>query len=186
MPRALALVAVGGYGRGQLFPHSDVDVLVLLPGRLDAAGTAIRSSACSRTLWDIGLEIGPRVRTIDECEREMAGDVTVTHEPARASPDRRQPRRCIAPSRSASSTRSTCARSTRRKTLEQQQRHLKHHDAAYNLEPNVKESPGGLRDLQTVIWIARAAGLGRGWRELAQARAHHARRRRAPSRGTSG
>src|SRR5207247_9577952 len=54
------------------------------------------------------------------------------------------------------------------KMLEQQQRHLKYHDAAYNLEPNVKESPGGLRDLQSVLWIARATGIGRTWRELAR------------------
>src|SRR2546430_1450596 len=54
------------------------------------------------------------------------------------------------------------------KMLEQQQRHLKYHDAAYNLEPNVKESPGGLRDLQSVLWIARAAGMGRTWRGLSR------------------
>ena len=167
MPRGLALVAVGGYGRGQLFPHSDVDVMVLLPGKdgePGASGDAIERLL--RTLWDIGLELGHAVRTLDDCEREMAGDVTV--------------RTSLLEHRLIAGSRALYRDFERRfidsldvrafyegKTLEQQQRHLKHHDAAYNLEPNVKESPGGLRDLQTVIWIARAAGLARTWRELA-------------------
>ena len=164
MPRALALVAVGGYGRGQLFPHSDVDVMVLLPERATTADEAIERLL--RTLWDVGLELGHAVRTVDDCEREMAGDVTV--------------RTSLLEHRLLAGSRKLFNEFEQRfldtldvrafyegKSLEQQQRHVKHHDAAYNLEPNVKESPGGLRDLQTVIWIARAAGLGRTWNELA-------------------
>ena len=162
-----ALVAVGGYGRGQLYPHSDVDVLVLLPGATDGAATAAIERLLA-TLWDIGLELSHAVRTVAECMSEMATDVDDPHEPARTSAARglapalrRIPR---ANSRAALDVRAFYAA----KILEQQQRHLKYHDAAYNLEPNVKESPGGLRDLQTVIWIARAAGLGRSWGELAK------------------
>ncbi|HMA31081.1 MAG TPA: nucleotidyltransferase domain-containing protein, partial [Casimicrobiaceae bacterium] len=66
-PPDIALVAVGGYGRGQLFPHSDVDVLILLPHALDAPGTAFIERFLGM-LWDIGLEIGHSVRTIPECE----------------------------------------------------------------------------------------------------------------------
>jgi [protein-PII] uridylyltransferase len=165
LPRGLALVAVGGYGRGHLFPHSDVDVLILLPADL---GTP-PSDAIERfllNLWDAGLEVGHAVRTIDDCVGEMAGDVTIRTSLLE--------NRLIAGSRRLHAQfrdRFAAALDPRAfyeaKSLEQQQRHLKHHDAAYNLEPNVKESPGGLRDLQTVIWIARAAGLGRTWRELA-------------------
>src|SRR5215471_8301413 len=75
-PAKTALVAVGGYGRGQLFPHSDVDVLILLPEALDGAGTEFVERFLGM-LWDIGLEIGHSVRTIAECEAEMATDITV-------------------------------------------------------------------------------------------------------------
>ena len=167
-PADIALVAVGGYGRGELFPHSDVDVLILLPGWLDPAGTAFVERLIG-VLWDIGLEMGHSVRTIAAMRRRDGRRHHRQDEPPRASLRRRLAARCIAPSPAASPRRWTFRRSTKRKMLEQQQRHLKYHDTAYNLEPNVKESPGGLRDLQTVLWIARAAGVGRGWRELAQA-----------------
>jgi len=166
-PAEAALVAVGGYGRGQLFPHSDVDVLILLPHALDSAGTAFVERFLG-VLWDIGLEIGHSVRTIAECEAEMAADVTIKTSLLE--------HRIVAGSRSlhrafgrAFAAAMDVPLFYEAKALEQQQRHLKYHDTAYKLEPNVKESPGGLRDLSTVLWIARAAGLGRTWRELAQA-----------------
>jgi [protein-PII] uridylyltransferase len=166
-PPELALLAVGGYGRGQLFPHSDVDVLILLPASLDAVGTAFVERFVGM-LWDIGLEASHSVRTIAECEVEMAGDITIRTSLLE--------HRLLAGSRSLFRRfgRTFAAAMESRhfyegKALEQQQRHLKYHDTAYNLEPNVKESPGGLRDLQTVLWIARAAGLGRSWRDLAKA-----------------
>ena len=165
MPRAMALVAVGGYGRGQLYPHSDVDVMLLLPEGADPPREAIERWLT--TLWDVGLEIGHAVRTLADCEREMAADITVRtslleHRQIAGS------RRLYTTFAQAVIDRLDVRAFYEAKTLEQQQRHLKHHDAAYNLEPNVKESPGGLRDLQTVIWIARAAGLGRTWKDLAE------------------
>jgi [protein-PII] uridylyltransferase len=166
-PADIALVAVGGYGRGQLFPHSDVDVLILLPRPLDAAGMAFVERFLGM-LWDVGLEIGHSVRTVDECETEMADDATIKTSLLE--------HRLVAGSRSLYrefDRRFAAALDVRQfyeaKALEQQLRHLKYHDTAYNLEPNLKESPGGLRDLQTVLWIALAAGLGRTWRELAKA-----------------
>jgi [protein-PII] uridylyltransferase len=166
-PAGAALVAVGGYGRAALFPYSDVDVLVLLPRPL-ADRTA--EGAIERfigQLWDAGLEVAHSVRTIDDCEAEMASDITI--------------RTSLLEHRLLEGSRPLYGRFRRRfaatldvrgfyeaKVLEQQQRHLRHQDTAYNLEPNVKESPGGLRDLQTIVWITLAAGLGRTWRELAR------------------
>ncbi len=166
-PEYAALVAVGGYGRGELFPHSDVDVLILHARPLDAAGTAFVERFVG-VLWDIGLEVGHSVRTAAECEAEMVGDITIRTNllEHRLIGGSRAEYRAF---RSAFAAAMDARHFYEEKLLEQQQRHLKHHDTAYNLEPNLKESPGGLRDLQTVLWIARAAGLGRSWREIAKA-----------------
>jgi [protein-PII] uridylyltransferase len=165
-PRGAALVAVGGYGRGELFPHSDIDVLILLPRSLESGTGTAAIERFIGMLWDTGLEVAHSVRTIEECETEMAHDITIRTSLLE--------QRLLAGSRSLYDQfrgRFAAVLDVRAffdaKALEQQQRHLRFQDTAYNLEPNVKESPGGLRDLQTIIWIARAAGLGHSWRALA-------------------
>ncbi|MEK8034814.1 [protein-PII] uridylyltransferase [Ideonella sp. DXS29W] len=170
MPAGAALLAVGGYGRGELFPHSDVDVLVLLPPTMahphedPAVRTALSGfiTAC----WDIGLEIGSSVRTIEECITEARKDVTVQT----ALLESRflcGSRRLFNAFRHANTEAMDARAFLRAKSLEMRQRHVKYEDTPYSLEPNCKESPGGLRDLQVVMWVARAAGLGRTWSELA-------------------
>ena len=167
VPETATLVAVGGYGRGELFPHSDVDVLVLLPDAVeaaDAAGPAVERfvTAC----WDVGLEIGSSVRSVAGCLAEAGRDVTVQTAllEARAVCGRRA---LFEQLRGACVQAMDARAFLRAKTLEMRQRHVKYEGTPYALEPNCKESPGGLRDLQVVIWIARAAGLGRTWAELA-------------------
>ncbi|WP_290871156.1 [protein-PII] uridylyltransferase [Aquabacterium sp.] len=170
MPKGAALVAVGGYGRGELFPHSDIDVLVLLPVVPSVVGDEAITpgvegfiSAC----WDIGLEIGSSVRSVAECSEEAQRDVTV--------------QTALLESRFICGTRVRFDELQRSnlehmdvpafmtaKLLEMRQRHTRYEDTPYSLEPNCKESPGGLRDLQVVLWLARAAQLGRNWAELAK------------------
>jgi len=166
MPNGAALVAVGGYGRGELFPHSDVDVLVLLPRGQSADALRASIEGFITACWDIGLEIGSSVRTVDECLEEAQRDVTVQT----ALLESRficGTRRVFAAFRDASGQAMDAKAFLRAKTLELQQRHVKYEGTPYSLEPNCKESPGGLRDLQSLIWVARAAGLGRTWSELA-------------------
>ncbi len=168
MPPGAALVAVGGYGRGELFPHSDVDVLVLLPD--DPGSDALRASVSGfiAACWDIGLEIGSSVRSVDECNAIAAADVTVQTAllEARWLCGARPLYRRFVQGRDRGLDPRAFLRA---KTLEMRQRHTKFEDTPYALEPNCKESPGGLRDLHVVLWTARAAGLGRNWAELAHA-----------------
>ncbi len=151
----LALLAVGGYGRGELHPCSDIDVMALLPKSEDTHW----ESALERFLtflWDIGLEVGHSTRTIDECQSESLADISVATTLLEArllegpEPLFAAMKRALAPDRVWSA-----AQFYEAKVREQNQRHQRFHDTAYNLEPNVKASPGGLRDIQTIAWVAK-------------------------------
>ncbi|HJQ63318.1 MAG TPA: nucleotidyltransferase domain-containing protein, partial [Burkholderiales bacterium] len=164
LPRDWALLAVGGYGRGQLFPSSDIDLLVLLSRAADDV-VQKKLEAFIGALWDIGLEVGHSVRTIDECAQLAAQDLTVQTSLLEARVvrgDRKLFRRFLNRLNEALEP----ADFLQAKQLEQQQRHARYQES--NLEPNIKESAGGLRDLQTILWIARAADSGKTWGELAR------------------
>ncbi|HQR50869.1 MAG TPA: [protein-PII] uridylyltransferase [Methylophilaceae bacterium] len=162
----LCMVAVGGYGRGELFPHSDVDLLILLPdGHAEEFNS--RLEPLIGLFWDIGLAVGHSVRSLGECLDEAAADVTVRTNLLEArwlAGDRhafQRMRKRLAEAMNATEF-------LQAKQLEQEQRHMRFNDTAYNLEPNIKESPGGLRDLQNVLWISQGLGLGDNWGALAR------------------
>ncbi|HEX6528504.1 MAG TPA: [protein-PII] uridylyltransferase, partial [Burkholderiales bacterium] len=157
-----ALVATGGYGRGELFPASDIDLLVLL-SKEPSEGEREALERLIGRFWDIGLEIGHSVRTVEGCVEAAAGDITI--------------RTTLLEARFLVGSRALFQRLQKSmvfdpvaffkaKKLEQEQRHAKHQDSPYSLEPNLKEAPGGLRDLQVIEWIARASGIGRKWSDL--------------------
>ena len=150
-----ALVAVGGYGRAELHPGSDVDLMILLPDGCPHELTE-RLRDFLAMLWDVGLEIGHSVRTVAECVHEAGEDITVATNLMEArllagqaelytamreatGPDRLWPSRDFFAA----------------KWREQKQRHHKFNDTEYNLEPNIKEGPGGLRDIQMIGWVAK-------------------------------
>ena len=167
----LALLAVGGYGRGELFPYSDVDVLLLLPDAADPArDTALRQriEAFIGQCWDIGLEIGSSVRTVPECLSVAQGDVTVQTALLEARMIVGN-RRLFKGFQARFSAQLDALDFFSAKRLEMRQRHAKYEDTPYALEPNIKESPGGLRDLQIILWTARAAGIGGRWEDLHRA-----------------
>ena len=150
----IALLAVGGYGRGELHPGSDVDLLILLAHKADQATEDV-VGAFLAWLWDIGLEVGHSTRTVAQCREESEADLGVAttlmegrllcgndaldgQMQTALSPEE------IWPSRQFFEA----------KLREQQARHYRYDDTAYNLEPNIKGSPGGLRDIQMIAWVA--------------------------------
>jgi [protein-PII] uridylyltransferase len=167
MPGTIALVAVGGYGRGELYPKSDIDLLILLKSDKPDDALQQKLHQLIGMLWDIGLDVGHSIRTVAQCLSEssditvqtnllearlLTGDARLFREMQNLLQQYLDPQEFFLA-----------------KQLEQQQRHARIADTDYNLEPNLKESPGGLRDLQTITWICRAAGLGTRWTELAKA-----------------
>ena len=169
-PSGCALLAVGGYGRAELFPHSDIDVLILLSDEQSAQDDEhFKTSASSfiTACWDAGLEIGSSVRSVSECLSEAEKDVTVQTSLLES--------RLLAGNAALHKTFVKTYRAAldpkafyTAKTLEMRQRHTKFEDTPYSLEPNCKESPGGLRDLQLILWLTKAAGLGKSWDDLAR------------------
>jgi len=162
----ISLVAVGGYGRGELLPHSDIDILILTRSNRNSKYKGCISTFTTR-LWDIGLEIGQSVRSIKQCKQEAIADITIATalmesrtiigpvelqiEMYRLNTDKR-----VWPTK----------KFLRAKWDEQIARHQKFHDVDYSLEPNLKNSPGGLRDIQTISWVAQRHFGSNSFKEL--------------------
>ncbi|GAA5219163.1 [protein-PII] uridylyltransferase [Corallincola platygyrae] len=152
----LSLIAVGGYGRGELHPNSDVDILVLAKRQIPESAKS-QISEFITWLWDVRLEIGQAVRSVKECIQLGKSDITIgtnllesrlicgASEPFDKLQDAVQSKR-FWPSDALYQA----------KLEEQLKRHEQFHDTGYNLEPNVKSNPGGLRDIQTIGWVAKS------------------------------
>ncbi len=148
----LALFAIGGYGRGELHPHSDIDLLVLVDGDPTEYRDGIETFV--QNLWDLKLNIGHSVRTIAQCHQEAKDDIAT----ATSILERRLLAGTLALDRQVGRLFATdeiwpSARFFSAKVAEQRKRHDRYQDVEYNLEPNIKVAPGGLRDIQTVGWI---------------------------------
>ncbi len=147
-----SLLAVGGYGRGELHPKSDVDLLILLDNSHQEDQSIIESFLTF--LWDIGLDIGHSVRTLEECQTIAKNDVTVFTNLLEC----RQLQGNVSLYQSLKESLALEHMWSRHdffkaKYEEQLKRHKKHNNTEYNLEPNVKNAPGGLRDIQTIKWL---------------------------------
>jgi [protein-PII] uridylyltransferase len=157
LPPTAALVAVGGYGRSEQFPQSDVDLLILIKDDLPEVDLA-RFEPLIGVFWDCGLPVGHSVRRLHEClseaahdltiqtnlleARHLCGDAALTRQLGHALHAHLDPHAFL-----------------QGKQREQAQRHGRFSDRALSLEPNLKESPGGLRDLHMLGWVARACGI---------------------------
>ena len=155
----IAIIAVGGYGRAELFPFSDIDLLVLTTDACsENTETQEKISAFVTELWELRLTVGASVRSVSSFLSEAANDVSIATTYLES--------RCLwgnttlyTQSRQRFMETLDARRFFRDKMLELARRHQKFEDTPYSLEPNLKESPGGLRDLQVFLWCAQAADV---------------------------
>ena len=158
MAERLAMVATGGYGRGELAPFSDIDLLFLIPYKRTPHVEQLVEYMLY-FLWDLGLKVGHATRTVDECLRQARADFTVmtallearyvAGEQSLYLDLRRRFRKEIQDVSGAG------VKFVEAKLAERNARHKKLGDTRYALEPNMKEAKGGLRDLHTLFWIAK-------------------------------
>lgn len=164
----LALLAVGGYGRAELHPYSDIDISIVVTTAISSE-TAEHLAAMVAFLWDIGLEVGCTVRTLEQTRDAAAGDITIITNLLEA-------RVITGPATTLEAVRAITATGNMwnsatfftAKFNEQDRRHARYDDAFQQLEPNIKESPGGLRDIQIIAWVANREFNAAGLRELVE------------------
>ena len=151
----ISLIAVGGYGRGELHPHSDVDLLLLTQSKVDKV-LEEKISAFITQLWDVKLDIGHSVRSVQECIKQAIKDVTVATNlmEMRLVSGNEALAQQLQPLLNED-TFWTSKKFFIAKREEQERRHQQYHGAAYTLEPNLKANPGALRDIQTIGWVAK-------------------------------
>lgn len=148
LPAGVALVAAGGYGRCELFPYSDIDLIVVTPDQKTQSGLREPLGTFLREMWDAGLRVSQSVRTPEECNEidELNAELAVSL----------LDRRFLAGDESLFARirdpRAELGRNIARLTRE---RHLRYQNTIFHLEPNVKDAPGGLRDLQVLRWLAK-------------------------------
>lgn len=155
-PDQAALVAVGGYGRGELHPQSDIDLLILLDNDLPESSWHNCTQQFITFIWDLGLQIGSSVRSLNDCYEQANDDITVatslleSHTLIGKAELLSKVFNWVISDQAWSDEAFYKAR-----IKTQQQRHQRTNDTEYNLEPNIKNSAGGLRDIQTIGWIGK-------------------------------